>query len=118
MKTKTKKELKQLEDMGLIEQVSYLSNLLNIDYVSSYYAKYICGKTDIYQVYEKPSSTKVYSFNNLRQLYYLNDEIEVIKQLTIKGYNCNKYSTNIVIKYKGREYLLIDTADYRYLYLY
>ena len=118
LKTKTKKELKKIKDMGLYDDLSALSDLLNIDYVSSYYSTYICGKTDIFQVYERPSQAKINSFNNLKKLYYLNDKINVIKTLSIKGHNCNKYSTNIVIKYNGHEYLIIDTANYRYLYLY
>ena len=42
----------------------------------------------------------------------------MLKTLTIIGHNCQKYITNILIKYNGHEYLIIDTADYRYLYLY
>lgn len=52
------------------------------------------------------------------ELYYGTDGIEVIKGIRITGYNSQKYTTNIVIKYKGYEYLIIDTANYRYLYLY
>ena len=118
LKTKTKKELQKIKDLGLYDDLSALSELLNIDYVSSYYGTYICGKTDIFQVYKRPSQAKITSFNILRKLYYLNDKIKVIKTLLIKGHNCNKYTTNIVIKYNGHEYLIIDTADYRYLYLY
>lgn len=118
LKTKTKKELQEIKDMGLYDDLCKLSDLLNIDYVSSYYSTYVCGKTDIFKVYERPSQAKITSFNNLRKLYYSNDKIKVIKTLSIKGHNCNKYSTNIVIKYNGHEYLIIDTAIYRYLYLY
>lgn len=118
MKTKTKKELKQFQDMGLLEQVLYLSNLLNIDYVSPYKHSYKDGYDDIYRAYAHPSKAKVDSYNALRKLYYLNDEIEVVEHIRITGYNSNKYSTNIVINYKGVMYLIIDTASYRYLYLY
>ena len=118
LKTKTKTELKEIKDMGLYDDLTALSDLLNIDYVSSYYGAYVYGKTDIFQVYVRPSQAKITSFNILRKLYYLNDKIKVIKTLSIKGYNSNKYTTNIVIKYNGHEYLIIDTADYRYLYLY
>lgn len=102
LKTKTKKELKQIKDMGLYDDLSALSDLLNIDYVSSYIGIYMDGYNDIYRAYKRPSKAKVVSYNYLR----------------ITGYNCDKYSTNIVIKYNGHEYLIFDTADYRYLYLY
>lgn len=118
LKTKTKKELKEIKDMGLYDDLCELSDLLYIDYVSSYYGTYVCGKTDIFQVYVRPSQAKINSFNILRKLYYLNDKIKVIKALSIKCHNCHKYVTNIVIEYNGHEYLIIDTADYRYLYLY
>lgn len=118
LKTKTKKELKQIKDMGLYDDLSALSDLLNIDYVSSYIGIYMDGYNDIYRAYKRPSKAKVVSYNYLRKLYYLTDGIEVIKCLRITGYNCDKYSTNIVIKYNGHEYLIFDTADYRYLYLY
>lgn len=100
LKTKTKKELKEIKDMGLYDDLSALSDLLYIDYVSSHKGIYKDG------------------YNDLIELYYGTDGIEVIKGIRITGYNCNKYSTNIVIKYNGHEYLIIDTADYRYLYLY
>lgn len=118
LKTKTKKELKDIKDLGLYDDLSALSDLLNIDYVSSHKGIYKDGYNDIYRVYERPSRAKINSFNILRELYYLNDKIKVIKTLSITGYNCNKYSTNIVIKYNGHEYLIKNTADYRYLYLY
>lgn len=118
LKTKTKKELQQIKDLGLYDDLCELSDLLNIDYVSSYIGIYMDGYNDIYGAYKRPSKAKVDSYNDLRKLYYLTDGIEVIKGIRITGYNCNKYSTNIVIKYKGHEYLIFDTADYRYLYLY
>ena len=118
LKTKTKKELKEIKNMCLYDDLSALSDLLNIDYVSSYIGIYMEGYDDIYRAYERPSKAKVDSYNALRKLYYGSDEIDVIKGLRITGYNCNKYSTNIVIKYKGHEYLIFDTANYRYLYLY
>ena len=118
LKTKTKKELKEIKDMGLYDDLTALSDLLNIGYVSSHKGIYKDGYNDIYGPYERPSKAKVDSYYDLRRLYYLSDGIEVIKPLRIKGYNCNKYTTNIVIKYNGHEYLIIDTADYRYLYLY
>ena len=55
---------------------------------------------------------------DLRKLYYETNGIEVIKGLRITGYSCHKYNTNILIKYNGHEYLIIDTAHYRYLYLF
>lgn len=118
LKTKTKKELKEIKDMGLYDDLSALSDLLNIDYVSSHIGIYMDGYNDIYRAYERPSKAKVDSYNALRELYYESDEIDVIKGIKIRGYNCNKYSTNIVIKYKGHEYLIFDTAQYRYLYLF
>lgn len=118
LKTKTKKELQELKNLGLYDDLCELSELLNIDYVSSHKGIYRDGGDDIYRAYERPSKAKVYSYNALRQLYYETEGIEVIKGLRITGYNCHKYFTNIVIKYNGHEYLIIDTADYRYLYLY
>ena len=118
LKTKTKKELQEIKDMRLYDDLSALSDLLNIDYVSSHKGTYFYGYDGLYQCYERPSKAKVYSYNDLRKLYYETNGIEVIEGLRITGYNCNKYSTNILIKYKGREYLIKDTADYRYLYLY
>ena len=118
LKTKTKKELKEIKDMGLYDDLSALSDLLNISYVSSHKGIYRDGYNDIYRAYERPSKAKVNSYNDLRKLYYLTEGIEVIEGLRITGYNCNKYTTNIVIKYNGHEYLIKDTADYRYLYLY
>lgn len=118
LKTKTKKELKEIKDMGLYDDLSALSDLLYIDYISSHKGIYKDGYNDIYRAYERPSKAKVDSYNDLIKLYYETDGIEVIKGIRITGYNCNKYSTNIVIKYNGHEYLIIDTADYRYLYLY
>ena len=118
LKTKTKKELQEIKDLGLYDDLCKLSDLLNIGYVSSHKHGYKDGYDDIYRAYERPSKAKVDSYNTLRELYYHSDEIDVIKGIRITGYNCNKYSTNIVIKYKGHEYLIIDTADYRYLYLY
>lgn len=118
LKTKTKKELQELKDKGLYDDLCALSDLLHITYVSSHIGIYMDGYNDIYGAYKRPSKAKVDSYNDLRKLYYLTDGIEVIKGIRITGYNCNKYSTNIVIKYKGHEYLIFDTADYRYLYLY
>lgn len=118
LKTKTKKELQQLKDMGLYDDLCALSDLLHINYVSSHKGIYKYGYNDIYKAYERPSKAKSRSYNNLIELYYEADGIEVIKGIRIRSYNCIKYSTNIVIKYKGHEYLIIDTADYRYLYLY
>lgn len=118
LKTKTKKELQEIKDLGLYDDLSALSDLLNIGYVSSHKHEYKDGYNDIYRAYERPSKAKVDSYNDLIKLYYETEGIEVIKGIRITGYNCNKYSTNIVIKYNGHEYLIIDTADYRYLYLY
>ena len=118
LKTKTKKELQEIKDLGLYDDLSALSDLLNISYVSSHKGNYKDGYNDIYRAYERPSKAKVDSYNALIELYYETDGIEVIKGLRIMGYSCTKYSTNIVIKYNGHEYLIIDTADYRYLYLY
>ncbi len=118
LKTKTKKELQEIKDMGLYDDLSALSDLLYIGYVSSHKRKYYYGYDSLYQCYERPSKAKVDSYNDLRKLYYESDGIDVIKGLRITGYNCNKYSTIIVIKYNGHEYLIIDTADYRYLYLF
>lgn len=118
LKTKTKKELEEIKNLGLYDDLCKLSDLLYIDYVSPYKGIYKDGYNDIYRAYERPSKAKVYSYNALRKLYYETEGIEVIKGLRITGYNCNKYSTNIVIKYNGHEYLIFDTADYRYLYLY
>lgn len=118
LKTKTKKELQELKDKGLYDDLCALSDLLHITYVSSHYARYYYGYENIYSVYKRPSNAKVYSYNALRKLYYETDGIEVIESLRITGHNCSKYFTNIVIKYNGHEYLIIDTADYRYLYLY
>lgn len=117
LKTKTKKELQEIKDLGLYDDLSALSDLLNIGYVSSHKGIYKDGYNDIYRVYWRPSKAKVDSYNDLIKLYYQTDGIEVINGLTITGYNCNKYTTNIVIKYNGHEYLIKDTADYRYLYL-
>lgn len=118
LKTKTKKELQMIKDLGLYDDLCELNDLLDIGYVSPYKRTYLGVYDGLYQCYERPSKAKVDSYNALRELYYECDEIDVIKALRITGYNCNKYSTNIVIKYKGHEYLIIDTADYRYLYLY
>lgn len=118
VKTKTKKELQQIKDLSLYDDLCELSDLLNIGYVSSHKREYKDGYIDIYRAYERPSKAKVDSYDELRELYYDSEHIEVIKGLRIIGYNSQKYTTNIVIKYKGHEYLLIDTADYRYLYLY
>ena len=118
LKTKTKKELQEIKDLGLYDYLSALSDLLYIDYVSSHKGIYRDGCYDIYRAYERPSKAKIDSYNALRKLYYETHGIEVIEGLRITGYNCNKYSTNIVIKYNGHKYLIKDTADYRYLYLY
>lgn len=118
LKTKTKKELEEIKNLGLYDDLCELSDLLNIGYVSSYKREYKDGYIDIYRAYERPSKAKVDSYNALRELYYESDKIDVIKGLRITGYNSQKYTTNIVIKYNGHEYLIIDTADYRYLYLY
>ena len=118
LNTKTKKELQEIKDLGLYDDLSALSDLLNIDYVSSYIGIYMEGYDDIYRAYERPSKAKVDSYNVLRKLYYGSDEIDVIKGLRIISYNSNIYSTNIVIEYKGKKYLIKDTANYRYLYLY
>lgn len=118
LKTKTKKELREIKDLGLYDDLCKLSDLLNIGYVSSHKGIYNYGYDNIYSVYERPSKAKVDSYNDLIKLYYGTDGIEVMKDLRITGYNCNKYTANIVIKYKGYEYLIIDTANYRYLYLY
>lgn len=118
LKTKTKKELQEIKDLGLYDDLSALSDLLNISYVSSHKGIYKYGYDNIYRVYERPSKAKVDSYNALRELYYATDGIEVIDGLRITGYNINKYSTNIVIKYNGHNYLIIDTAQYRYLYLF
>lgn len=118
LKTKTKKELQELKDKGLYDDLCALSDLLHITYVSSHYARYYYGYENIYSVYKRPSKAKVDSYNALRKLYYETDGIEVIRGLRITGYNFNKYSTNILIKYNGHEYVIRDTANYRYLYLY
>ena len=118
LKTKTKKELQEIKDLGLYDDLSALSDLLYIDYVSSHKGIYRDGCYDIYRAYKRPSKAKIDSYNALRNLYYETNGIEVIDGLRITGYNCNKYNTNIVIKYNGRKYLIKDTADYRYLYLY
>lgn len=118
LKTKTKKELKEIKNTGLYDDLSALSDLLNISFVSSHKGIYKDGYSDIYGAYERPSKAKVDSYKALRELYYETDGIEVMKALRITGYNSNKYRTNIVIKYNGHEYLINDTADYRYLYLY
>lgn len=104
--------------MGLYDDLSALCDLLYIDYVSSHIGIYMDGYSDIYRAYKRPSNAKVYSYNALRKLYYDTDGIEVIKGLRITCNNSQKYTTNIVIKYNGHEYLIFDTADYRYLYLY
>lgn len=117
LKTKTKKELQEIKDLSLYDDLSALSNLLNISYVSSYKGTYLYGYDGLYQCYERPSKAKVDSYNNLIKLYYDTAGIEVVKGIRIRSYNCNKYTTNILIKYNGHEYLIIDTADYRYLYL-
>lgn len=118
LKSKTKKELHEIKELGLYDDLCKLSDLLYIDYVSPYKGIYKDGYNDIYRAYELPSKAKVDSYNALRELYYESDKIDVIKGLRITGYNSQKYATNIVIKYNGHEYLIIDTADYRYLYLY
>lgn len=118
LKTKTKKELQEIKDLGLYDDLCKLSDLLNIGYVSSHKGIYKYGYNDIYRAYERPSRAKANSYNALIELYYETDGIEVIKGITIRSYNRNKYTTNIVIKYNGHKYLIIDTADYRYLYLY
>lgn len=118
LKTKTKKELQEIKDRGLYDDLCALSDLLYIDYVSPYKVTYFYVCDDLYQCYERPSKAKVDSYNALIKLYYETDGIEVIKGLRITGYNISKYSTNIVIKYKGHEYLIRDSANYRYLYLY
>ena len=118
LKTKTKKELQAIKDLGIYDDLSTLTDLLHISYVSSYYARYYYGRDSLYQCYERPSKAKVDSYNDLRQLYYDTDGIEVIEGLRITSNNCQKYVTNIVIKYNGIEYLIKDTANYRYLYLY
>lgn len=118
LQTKTKKELQEIKVLRLYDDLCELSKLLNISYVSPYEEKYIYGYDELYQCYERPSKAKIDSYNTLRKLYYETEGIEVIKGLRIKGYNCNKYSTNIVIEYKGIKYLIVDTANYRYLYLY
>lgn len=118
LKTKTKKELKEIKDLGLYDDLNALSDLLNISYVSPYKGIYMDGFNDIYRAYERPSKAKVDSYNALRELYYLSEGIEVIEGISITSLNYNKYTTNIVIKYNGHEYLIIDTATYRYLYLY
>lgn len=110
--------MQEIKDLGLYDDLSALSDLLYIDYVSSHKGIYKDGYNDIYGAYERPSKLKVYTYNALRKLYYETDGIEIIKGLRITGYNCHKYYTNIVIKYNEHEYLIIDTADYRYLYLY
>lgn len=118
LKTKTKKELQDIKDLGLYDDLCELSELLNISYVSPYKGIYFYGYDGLYQCYERPSKAKIDSYNDLRKLYYESEGIEVIKGIRIKSYNTNKYTTNIVIKYNGHEYLIIDTADYRYLYLF
>lgn len=118
LRTKTKKELQEIKDLSLYDDLCNLSDLLHISYVSPYKEKYFYGYDGLYQCYDRPSQAKITSFNILRKLYYETEGIEVIEGLRITGYNCNKYSTNIVIKYNGHEYLIIDTAQYRYLYLY
>ena len=118
LNTKTKKELQEIKDLGLYDDLSALSDLLNIDYVSSHIGIYMEGYDDIYRAYERPSKAKVDSYIALRKLYYESDEIHVIRGLRIIGYNCNNYTTNIVIKYNEHKYLIFDTANYRYLYLY
>lgn len=116
LKTKTKKELQEIKDTGLYDELSALSDLLNISYVSPYKGIYKYGYDDIYEAYDRPSKAKVRTYNALRKLYYSSDGVEVMEGLRITGYNCTKYTTNIVIKYNGHEYLIIDTANYRYLY--
>lgn len=116
LKTKTKKELQEIKDLGLYDDLNALSDLLNISYVSPYKGIYKDGYNDIYRAYDRPSKVKVDTYNSLRKLYYLSEGIEVIEGIRITSFNSNKYTTNIVIKYNGHEYLIIDTATYRYLY--
>lgn len=79
LKTKTKKELQEIKDLGLYNDLCELSDLLNISYVSSYKGKYMYGYDGLYQCYERPSKAKVDSYNNLRKLYYGTDGIEVVE---------------------------------------
>lgn len=118
LKTKTKKELQEIKDLGLYDDLSALCDLLNISYVSPYKGTYLYGYDGLYQCYGRPSRAKINSYNALTKKYYSCDEIKVYEPLSIRSYNSNKYTTNIVIEYKGIKYLIIDTADYRYLYLY
>ena len=55
LKTKTKKELQEIKDLGLYDDLCELSELLNIAYVSPKRETYSRGYGDIWQAYEKQS---------------------------------------------------------------
>lgn len=118
LKTKTKKELQEIKDLGLYDDLNALSDLLNISYVSPKYALYSRGYGDIWQAYDKPSRYKLNAYSELIKLYCITDEVIYYKPLSVISKNCNKFTTNVVISYKGHLYLIKDTANYRYLYRY
>lgn len=118
LKTKTKKELQEIKDLGLYDDLCKLSDLLNIGYVSPKVREYLGGYGTIWDAYEKPSHYKINAYSELITLYSTTDGVIYEKPVTVISKNSNKFVTNTVICYKGKRYLIKDTADYRYLYLY
>lgn len=118
LKTKTKKELQEIKDLGLYDDLCELSDLLDISYVSSKCMGYSCGYGTIWNAYDKPSRNKLNAYSELLKLYCGTEGVIYYRPLSVITKNCNKFTTNVVICFKGNNYVIIDTANYRYLYRY
>lgn len=69
LKTKTKKELQEIKNLGLYDDLCVLSDLLNISYVSSKCETYSRGYGEIWYAYKKPSQYKLNAYSELIKLY-------------------------------------------------
>lgn len=74
---------------------------------------YYLSFSDIYECYKKPSSIKVRVYNYYRDLLYNN--CEVIKY-GVKGYNCNMFSLNAIVKIEEEYYYIYITKTKNEIY--
>lgn len=61
----------------------------------------------IFTAYEKPSKTKIETFNAIKARCYREGGYD----LTVTGHNCHFYSTMYKVCVDGVEYLVVDTKS-------
>ena len=74
---------------------------------------YWCSYNDIYECYSRPSNEKVNIYNYWRDLIYNNCEVV---NYGIRGYNCNMFSLNAIVRIEEEYYYIYITKTKNEIY--